>query len=66
LLNLVVDRGKVLTPPESLEQIAARTAASVTFMTADQRRIESPIVPEIHYSDALLTLTETTRRGDRR
>jgi nicotinate phosphoribosyltransferase len=66
LLNLVVDRGKRLVSPESLEQIAARTAASVTFMTADQRRIEAPIVPAIHYSDALLTLTETTRRGDRR
>jgi nicotinate phosphoribosyltransferase len=65
LLELVVDRGKVLTQPESLAQIAARTAASIAAMSPDQRRIETPIVPQIHYSNALLKLTETTRRGDR-
>jgi nicotinate phosphoribosyltransferase len=65
LLELVVERGKVLTQPESLEQISARTAASIAAMSPDQRRIETPIAPQIHYSNALLKLTETTRRGDR-
>ncbi len=65
LLDLVVDRGRVLAPPESLDQIAARTAASIAAMSPHQRRIESPIVPTIHYSEALLALTDATRRGDR-
>jgi nicotinate phosphoribosyltransferase len=65
LLELVIDRGQVLSQAESLDQIATRTAASIAAMSPDQRRIEAPALPSIHNSEALLTLTETTRRGDR-
>lgn len=64
LLELVLDRGQLVVQPDSLEQIAARTAASIARLPLEQRRIEGAIIPKIHYSNALLTLTETTRRGD--
>jgi nicotinate phosphoribosyltransferase len=68
LLTQWIDRGTPCHPdrPEALDQIAARTRQSIGQLSADQRRLEAPIVPAIDYSQALLDLTEQTRRGDRR
>lgn len=62
LMQLVVQQGNRLHPPESLETIAQRTAASVASLPAEVCNIEQPQANEPEISPALQNLTERTRR----
>ncbi|MEL6383814.1 MAG: nicotinate phosphoribosyltransferase [Cyanobacteria bacterium J06626_18] len=62
LLNLVMQQGKLVTSPESLEAIAQRTANSVASLPKTVRAIVDPAATAIHPSPALLDLTEATRQ----
>jgi nicotinate phosphoribosyltransferase len=61
-LQLMMQQGKRLHNPESLEAIAARTAASVAQLPASVRQIEAPLLVEPKISAALQELTERTHR----
>jgi nicotinate phosphoribosyltransferase len=58
LMQLVMQQGKRLQPPETLEEIAQRTAASVAALPAEIRRLDQPISSPLQVSQALQQLTE--------
>lgn len=62
LLQLVVKQGQVVQDVESLDAIAARTAASVASLPAAVRQLENPAFYGVALSDALADLTAHTRR----
>lgn len=62
LLQWVVKQGQVVQDIESLDAIAARTAASVASLPSAVRRLEQPEPYPVALSDALVDLTERTRR----
>ncbi|MGB3137119.1 MAG: nicotinate phosphoribosyltransferase [Nodosilinea sp.] len=62
LLQLVVKQGQILQEAETLDAIAARTAASLASLPAATRRLEDPEPYLVELSDALVDLTERTRR----
>ncbi|TAG40228.1 MAG: nicotinate phosphoribosyltransferase, partial [Oscillatoriales cyanobacterium] len=63
LMQLVVKDGKRLHEPESLEDIAKRTAASVASLPAETRQLNNPISPPMEISTDLQTLTQKTKKS---
>ncbi|MEM6592471.1 MAG: nicotinate phosphoribosyltransferase [Cyanobacteria bacterium P01_C01_bin.73] len=63
LLHLVVKQGQRLVEDESLEAIAARTARSVAALPPSVRQISNAQPLSVQPSEALLTMTETTRQN---
>ncbi len=63
LMQLVVKDGKRVHKPESLEDIAKRTAASVASLPAQTRQLNNPISPQIEISTDLENLTQKTRKS---
>ena len=63
LMELVVKDGKRLQEPESLKDIAKRTAASVASLPAQTRQLDNPISPPVEISTDLLSLTEKTKKS---
>lgn len=61
LLQPVLEQGKRLQLPESLEAIAERTAASVASLPAEIRRLNAPAPAPLEISAPLLALTHKTR-----
>lgn len=62
LLQLVVKQGQVVQELESLDAIAARTAASVASLPANLRQLEQPADYGVALSDALVDLAARTRQ----
>ncbi|MEA5449402.1 nicotinate phosphoribosyltransferase [Leptolyngbya sp. CCNP1308] len=62
LLQLVVKQGQVMQELESLDAIAARTAASVASLPANLRQLEHPADYGVALSDALVDLAAHTRQ----
>jgi nicotinate phosphoribosyltransferase len=62
LLELVVQQGQPMKPPESLETIAQRSAASVASLSASVRRLDNPESFEVNISNALEQLKKETSR----
>ncbi|MGG6294683.1 nicotinate phosphoribosyltransferase [Leptolyngbya sp. AN02str] len=60
LLELIMQDGQLLTPPESLDAIAQRTAANVHQLPANLRAIANPPTYFPTISTALQTLTDQT------
>jgi nicotinate phosphoribosyltransferase len=63
LLQPVIERGKPVQPLESLEAIAARTAAAVASLPTAVRQIEGPAAYPVMPSAALQDLADRTRRS---
>lgn len=63
LMELVFKDGKRVQEPESLEDIAKRTAASVASLPAQTRQLDNPISPPVEISTDLLSLTEKTKKS---
>ncbi|MCW6053932.1 nicotinate phosphoribosyltransferase [Lyngbya sp. CCAP 1446/10] len=63
LIRLVVKDGKRVQKPESLDEIAKRTAASVASLPAETRQLNNPISPPMEISTDLQTLTQKTRKS---
>ncbi|MEG3861353.1 nicotinate phosphoribosyltransferase [Microcoleus sp. herbarium12] len=63
LMQLVLKDGKRLQKPESLEDIAKRTAASVASLPAQTRQLNNPISPPMEISTDLQSLIEKTRKS---
>lgn len=63
LMKLVVKEGKRVEGPESLEDIAKRTAASVASLRPETRQLDNPISPSVEISESLHTLTEKTKKS---
>jgi nicotinate phosphoribosyltransferase len=63
LLQPVMRQGKRLQAPESIDQIAARTAASVATLPLAARAVDTPQVLEAALSPGLRQLTEATLRA---
>ncbi|MEG5059578.1 nicotinate phosphoribosyltransferase [Microcoleus sp. A2-C5] len=63
LIRLVVKDGKRVQKPESLDEIAKRTAASVASLPAETRQLNNPISPPMEISTDLQTLTQKTRNS---
>lgn len=61
LLQPVFKQGERLQPPESLADIAERTAASVRSLPAQARSLNSPSSPPVYLSSDLQQLTQQTR-----
>ena len=62
LMQLVMQQGKRLTAPESLSQIAGRTAATVAALPEETRRFDRPVSLPIQLSPTLQQLIDKTRR----
>ncbi|MBW4462238.1 MAG: nicotinate phosphoribosyltransferase [Nodosilinea sp. WJT8-NPBG4] len=62
LLQLVIKQGEVMQELESLDAIAARTAASVVSLSAAVRQLEHPADYDVALSDALVELAAHTRQ----
>ena len=62
LLQLVMKQGQRLQPPEPLEEIQKRTAASVATLAASTRQLNDPTPLPVDISDALQKLTLSTQR----
>ncbi|BCL34733.1 nicotinate phosphoribosyltransferase [Nostoc sp. MS1] len=63
LLQLVVKQGQHLQPPPTLAEIRQRTAASVTSLSEQTRRLDNPISVPVEISSTLQELTEQTKKG---
>ncbi len=61
LLQRVMHQGARMMPPESLSQIAERTAAAVAALPASVRRLQDPQPLSVEISHGLSQLTERTR-----
>ncbi|PSN17317.1 nicotinate phosphoribosyltransferase [filamentous cyanobacterium CCP5] len=61
-LQLIVQNGEILIPPDSLETIAQRTAASVASLPESARKLDNPEAPPVDISPLLQQTTEATRR----
>jgi nicotinate phosphoribosyltransferase len=55
-------QGQRLQPPEPLEEIQKRTAASVATLSASTRQLNDPIPLPVEISDALQQLTQATQQ----
>ncbi|WP_216351387.1 nicotinate phosphoribosyltransferase [Leptolyngbya sp. 'hensonii'] len=62
LMQLFFKQGEPIQSIEALDQIAARTRASVTALPAATRNLEQPQPPVLELSPALQDLTQRTRR----
>jgi nicotinate phosphoribosyltransferase len=62
LLQLVMQAGKQLQPPESLATIRHRTAASVASLPEETRRLDRPVGVKVEISAALQELTRKTKK----
>ncbi|MGF1524910.1 MAG: nicotinate phosphoribosyltransferase [Leptolyngbyaceae cyanobacterium] len=62
LLSLVMQRGELVAPLDSLEAIAQRTTQSVASLPKTVRAIVEPDSTSVHPTPALRDLTEATRR----
>ncbi|PZV12590.1 MAG: nicotinate phosphoribosyltransferase [Leptolyngbya sp.] len=62
LLQLVMQNGVPMQPPESLDAIAQRTAESVASLPPATRQIHSPVSFPVDPSSALLDLITQTQR----
>lgn len=62
LLQLVMKQGQRVNPPEPLEEIKNRTAASVAMLATTTRQLEDPIPLSVEISNALQQLTKNTQR----
>ncbi|MDY7020668.1 MAG: nicotinate phosphoribosyltransferase, partial [Cyanobacteriota bacterium] len=58
LMQLVVQEGERLVPPEALNTIAERTANSVASLSPEIRRLDNPIPFQVELSPGLQELTE--------
>jgi nicotinate phosphoribosyltransferase len=63
LLQLVVQAGRRLSPPEPLSQIRDRTAASVAGLPKAVRQVTQPVALTVEPSSELYHLVEQTRRS---
>ncbi|NEO90584.1 MAG: nicotinate phosphoribosyltransferase [Moorea sp. SIO3G5] len=63
LLQQVIKQGQRLKPPESLDTIQKRTAASVASLTTSTRQLHQPTPLPVEISDALQQLTIATSKG---
>jgi nicotinate phosphoribosyltransferase len=61
LLQLVMQRGKTVQPPEAIAQIRQRTAATVENLPTQCRQLDNPTTVEVQISTALQELTEKTK-----
>ncbi len=62
LLQLVMKQGQRLQPPEPLEEIQKRTAASVTSLAASTRQLNDPTPLPLEICEALQQLTVATQQ----
>jgi len=62
LLQLVMEQGTVVKPPESLKVIAERSAQSVASLPPDVRKLQRPSHYSVNISQNLKALTESTSR----
>ena len=62
LLQLVMKDGKSLQLPETLEEIARRTATSVASLPKETRSLDNPHSPPATISQQLQELTEQTKK----
>ncbi len=62
LLQLVMKQGQRIQPPESLEEIQKRTAASVASLLDSTRQLNDPTPLPVEISETLQQLTEDTQR----
>jgi nicotinate phosphoribosyltransferase len=53
LLELMMEKGKLVKEPETLETIRKRTQASVKSLPSETRRLDNPIPIQINISDRL-------------
>ena len=66
LLEIIMQSGKRLQSPESLDTIRQRTANSVASLPAKVRQIDKPLAFEVNISNALKSLRdEVSRRNNR-
>ena len=63
LMKLVVKDGKRVQNPESLDDIAKRTAASVASLRPETRQLDNPISPQVEISTDLQSLTQKTKKS---
>ena len=63
LIKLVVKEGKRVEEPDSLDDIAKRTAASVASLPPETRQLNNPISPPVEISTGLQTLTKKTKKS---
>lgn len=61
LLQLVMQGGKAIQPPEAIAQIRQRTAATVESLPTQCRQLDNPTTVEVQISAALQELTEATK-----
>ncbi len=62
LLQLVMKQGQRIQPPEPLQEIQQRTAASVATLSTSTRQLYNPCPLPIEISDALHQLTQVTQQ----
>ncbi len=62
LLQLVVKQGQRMIEPETIAQIRDRTTASVENLPESARQLENPTAIPVELSQALIDLTDRTRR----
>lgn len=63
LMKLVLKEGKPVHEPDSLDDIAKRTAASVASLPPETRQLDNPISPPIKISTELQSLTKKTQKS---
>ena len=63
LMKLVMKEGKRVQEPETLDEIAKRTAASVASLPAEIRQLNNAIAPPVEISKALQSLTQKTKKS---
>ncbi|WP_017651990.1 nicotinate phosphoribosyltransferase [Fortiea contorta] len=62
LLELVMQQGKRLQPPETLSTIRRRTAAEVASLPPETRRLDHPVSVQVKISNSLQNLVEQTQK----
>ena len=62
LMKLVFKNGKRVQKPESLDDIAKRTTASVASLPPETRQLNNPISPPVEISTGLQSLTKKTKK----
>ncbi len=62
LLQLMIQQGQRLQPPEPLEEIQNRTMTSVSSLSASTRQLKDPTPLPVEISDSLQQLTLATQR----
>ncbi|MBW4612498.1 MAG: nicotinate phosphoribosyltransferase [Desmonostoc vinosum HA7617-LM4] len=62
LLQLVMQEGKQIQPPETLTAIRQRTAISVASLPQQTRRLDHPVGVYVEISEGLRVLTEETKK----